>query len=909
VRAVGPDPTAIFQVDNVGPRGDNRKQTSENRKKEDNETYPHWAHSSNQGVAPQVTEVMERFRVVAGTVVCVLALNIFSLGEQSRSPSAPAPQPSHLTAESLYSQLSTVGLDPNRVYHAREVSLDRSSIHLDLNDGTIAFTKDVLGHVTGAFFHGDGEVLLMPPNQAERSSMLLFTGAAILEERFTDAYLRFNDDTFQELRSELAPAGDAATFVAQWNDVAQHLAAGDAFRLFLSFSRFLPYDDNAAAPVSIAKDDHLFHARVNGVKLGVFDLYYDSTAFEQIWAGQMNAIGSVAYYDIWTSFSVHPPVSPEELNSINGELGKTDPIHISDYNIQTVITPPRQISSEATLRAKVVTEGERTLVFELSRFLRISRIEVNGKEAEFLHNPSMDGSQLARRGNDAVAVVLPEPLQAGQNLALRFDYEGDVLSQAGGGLLYVGERGTWYPNRGRTYANFDLEFHYPPGWTLVATGRNTPLPNAGATGTSAPGNYQASRWVSERPIPLAGFDLGKYKRVVSHAGDVNVETYATMGVEDAFPRIVEATPVLPSLTGRIPNVEPMPLPSLAPTPSPARNAESVASQAARAMDFYSRCFGPYAYSSLKLAQVPGANSQGWPGLIFLSTYSFLNDAEKAQLHMAALQRTISDLAVSHETAHQWWGDLVGWRSYRDQWMSEALANYSAMLLLRSENPDEFEALMTKYRNDLLSAPQNGEPPMNAGPVTFGSRLQSSRFPDAYPPIIYGRGTWLLQMLHGMLDDGIRQLPSGAVDPANDPFLMALRELREKYAQHAITTQELLQVFAEKLPPSVQYEGQKSLDWFYNGWVNGTSIPLLTIEKVKFAEGRKETRVRGTLVQKDAPDDLVTSVPLYAVEASGKMIWLGRVFADGQQTQFSLAAPLGTRKVVLDPYHTVLRRDQ
>ena len=34
---------------------------------------------------------------------------------------------------------------------------------------------------------------------------------------------------------------------------------------------------------------------------------------------------------------------------------------------------------------------------------------------------------------------------------------------------------------------------------------------------------------------------------------------------------------------------------------------------------------------------------------------------------------------AHETAHQWWGDLVGWKSYRDQWLVEALASYSAIL--------------------------------------------------------------------------------------------------------------------------------------------------------------------------------------------------------------------------------------
>src|SRR5207245_3380449 len=101
------------------------------------------------------------------------------------------------------------GLYQSRVYHVRELSIDRAAFHIALNDGTIAFTDEVSGRVTGAVFEGDGEILLSPPNQYERASMALFTGAAILEERFATAYFRFNDDTFAELLPSLVPASYA----------------------------------------------------------------------------------------------------------------------------------------------------------------------------------------------------------------------------------------------------------------------------------------------------------------------------------------------------------------------------------------------------------------------------------------------------------------------------------------------------------------------------------------------------------------------------------------------------------------------------------------------------------------------------------------------------------------------------
>ena len=126
-------------------------------------------------------------------------------GEAAARVPGGTPPPARNSAESVYLQLRTVDLDKSRVYRLRDVSIDRAAIHITLNDGTIAFTEDVVGRVTGAFFEGEGEILLSPPNQYERASMALFTGGAILEERFATAYFRFNDDTFTELRPSLVP--------------------------------------------------------------------------------------------------------------------------------------------------------------------------------------------------------------------------------------------------------------------------------------------------------------------------------------------------------------------------------------------------------------------------------------------------------------------------------------------------------------------------------------------------------------------------------------------------------------------------------------------------------------------------------------------------------------------------------
>ena len=142
------------------------------------------------------------------------------------SPDPHCPQ----TTSGLYDRIRTVGLDSTRVYHVREATIHRPNLDLTLDDGTIAFTEDICGHITGAFFDGDGEILLQPPNRVERGSMALFTGTAILEEQFSSGYLRFNDDTAELLKPSLSPVPDPDDFVKQWSDAALKLAPFDGLR-------------------------------------------------------------------------------------------------------------------------------------------------------------------------------------------------------------------------------------------------------------------------------------------------------------------------------------------------------------------------------------------------------------------------------------------------------------------------------------------------------------------------------------------------------------------------------------------------------------------------------------------------------------------------------------------------------
>ncbi|HEY5028892.1 MAG TPA: hypothetical protein VIK39_10825, partial [Candidatus Angelobacter sp.] len=110
-------------------------------------------------------------RVFILTVTKVLLLSfalalgyLSAMGQSTASPSG---------AVALYRELLSPSFDAKDVYQVREVSILLEDLHISISDGTMAFVREINGHITGAMFEGVGEVLLVPPNRAERTSLAL----------------------------------------------------------------------------------------------------------------------------------------------------------------------------------------------------------------------------------------------------------------------------------------------------------------------------------------------------------------------------------------------------------------------------------------------------------------------------------------------------------------------------------------------------------------------------------------------------------------------------------------------------------------------------------------------------------------------------------------------------------------
>jgi aminopeptidase N len=288
-------------------------------------------------------------------------------------------------------------------------------------------------------------------------------------------------------------------------------------------------------------------------------------------------------------------------------------------------------------------------------------------------------------------------------------------------------------------------------------------------------------------------------------------------------------------------------------------------------------------------------------LLYLSTLSFLpQEAQQRAGLTSAGQQLFTDIVPYHEVAHQWWGNVVGWSSYRDQWIDESIAGYLALLFADSQkNPDQkLHVWLDRYRKNLSTKPQDADiTPADTGSLILGTRLSSSKSPEAYEQIVYSKGAWVIHMLREML----RQPNSPAPDAR---FVALLQSLASRYAQKALTTQQLQREVEAVMTPKMDLEGGRSMEWFFDEYVRGTGIPRY---KVEFNSHRTENgfQVRGKLRQSGVPRSFIAPVPLYVSLGAGRSVFLGTVVASGEETSFAFTTPADPHKLLIDPRMTLL----
>ncbi|HSR54443.1 MAG TPA: M1 family aminopeptidase [Acidobacteriota bacterium] len=796
----------------------------------------------------------------------------------AQQPEAGAPQEASaeamepLDADVLWQRLSQP--DFAQAMQVSQLTLKRDNAALVFEQGSMALDSPLPGRPAMAVFEGQGRFTLRPSIGAERYQLRIHSKSASLEAEFTQALLFFSDDTGRVLSQALAEAEAASSQfdLGRLNKLRRH-----------------GLDWNVRLLKSLLAQDGSHHAflaaEIKTKDHGWLTFCLDRADPEEVELVHWRE--SHRSRDVWAKYPQGDRL-PQDV--FQDPVAHQETV-ITSYNIDVTIEKNTELKASVNLELEQTRSGERVLLFSLTPDLQVASVRgPEGREYGFLQ-PDKDRDEVFF--TDYLAVISPHPFEQGTH-RLTFEYAGKkVVDEVGSGNFFCRSFG-WYPSYGMgrpslnenpfaTRKDFEITLRVPKRYDAVAVGEK--LSDHKKDG------YRVTRWRSEIPLAVAGFAFGDYKIKTHAVGDVTVEVYANTRGDDFLRRIEHLTS-----PGIGETSSPFTLGSL----TPGRMAETMAVEVGNSLRVMQAYFGPYPYKKLAVSNIPGSYGQGWPSLLYLATLTFLDSTQRHQLGIDD-SVGITDYFRAHETSHQWWGHVVGWKSYRDQWLSEGFAQFSGNLYAwYSRSPDEYFKRAKKDRETFLKG--HGQGSYNVlGPIYMGRRLSSSRAPRGYAALVYEKGGWVLHMLRMMLYDPNSQTP-------DERFMAMMKDFTKTYFNQAASTEDFKGVVEKHMLPFMNLDGDGSMDWFFDNWIYSNRIPKYELEySIEPDKEDGKWVVSGKLRQSEVGEDFRTPVPLY-LHLDGGVMRVGFITTGGEMTPFNIPG-LGFKpdKVTINEWDDVLAR--
>src|SRR5262245_31130565 len=341
--------------------------------------------------------------------------------------------------------------------------------------------------------------------------------------------------------------------------------------------------------------------------------------------------------------AVATSASPESLAPITPDLAAgrsrpvADPIYpqqgnpavdVLRYDLDLSWDPAaRQLSGQATLTVRA-TKGIDEIALDFSGALRAETVTVDGEPVT------------ADQAADNITVPLPHRLAAGDQVELVISYHGSpegatapmvradiekvglTVERDGSAFALQEPYGafTWYPvnDQPSDEALYDVSVTVPDGWAAVSGGDPQPVADAAGGG-------HTYRYLSAQPVAsyVVALGIGRYRHTVA-AGPHGLPMHYWY---------------LPAETDLIQKQIP-------------RMAEMIS--------WLEQRFGSYPFRTAGVMTIPEPTG--------METQT-----------MITLNAGFPDEVLVHELAHQWFGDAVTPRTWRDMWLNEGWAMYAQAL--------------------------------------------------------------------------------------------------------------------------------------------------------------------------------------------------------------------------------------
>lgn len=423
-------------------------------------------------------------------------------------------------------------------------------------------------------------------------------------------------------------------------------------------------------------------------------------------------------------------------------------------------------------------------------------------------------------------VFFDKPLVQSDTSQLVFYYHSDkIISKSPTGDFFIENQIYWYPIvEPLAPSRFDASFRCPRRLMLISVGENVVDSIAYDT------NY--TRWVTAAPETYCSFNYGLFD---------------TLTIEDP------ATPVVRIYRGRTHTGD-----LLGPDMK-----KRVGEDVAGALKFFTMIYGDIPYDEIRVTEIPTSHGQGMPGLIHLPWGTFQSEEKIWDAQFRA-----------HEVAHQWWGHLVRWESYHDQWMSEAFSEFSGAWYVQEKTRDykKYFEILDVWRRDAIQKGRTSRGGWSegteAGPIWLGYRLASSKSQD-YGALVYSKGGYVMHMLRCLMKDW----PTGS----DERFIAMMRDFVETYRGRAATTVDFQRV--------VERHIGEPMDWFFDQWIFGLDVPNLKFDKKVRREGDKFF-VDAVVEQKKVPDGFKSIIPV-RIDFGDDMWAVVRITAIGKRTETTI----------------------
>ncbi|HYX25461.1 MAG TPA: M1 family aminopeptidase [Thermoanaerobaculia bacterium] len=504
-------------------------------------------------------------------------------------------------------------------------------------------------------------------------------------------------------------------------------------------------------------------------------------------------------------------------------------------------------------------DGDRALQLYLDPFAKVATVSENGKPLPFLRDHVAERSHGldSRLYDPSLVVLLDRPLVHGEERRLDFAYDFDLRNYAPGRGWYPGTDGDETILSDSHTARLELTVRKK--FEVRAMGRHDPASDRddGRTTTSV--------WTVDQPVKMLTFSFADhfYEEKVQLAGEPDVICFGSRARAGAK-----------------------------------GNFHAVAADVSNSFAFYQQLFGTgLPPEPVYVTGIDAGHGQAFDGFIELSDYSF-----------SILGPGASELFRGHEAAHQWWGVQVGAASYRDAWLGEAFAEYSAMMFVQAtvkNGPELFQEIVRAYDDELNGSIQSGfskfaRPGVNLinrahgnriGPIGHGWRASTGEVPTAYSSQVYAKGALVLHMLRGMLRD---------LTQSDQAFGDVLRDFVATHRGGFASTLDFQAAVARRAPAD--------WSWFFDEWVDGTAIPTYRwsyqVGAAPDAGGQWPVVLK--VRQSDVPPGFKMSVPI-AVDFGGGRTGRLRVMVDQPEKTFPLAFPEKPKSLTFNPDSEVLAK--